>query len=86
MIVMNIGMSIAPVNTLLTLKGYDKALKPLFEKNKGERYCMVHVGSEGLVNASLETAMRTSGAAAKYTCNGTIAFATDGVSMTVEQN
>ena len=66
--------------------GYDKALKPLFEKNKGERYCMVHVGSEELVNASLKTAMLTSGAAAKYTCNGTIAFATDGVSMTVEQN
>ena len=66
--------------------GYDKALKPLFEKNKGERYCMVHVGSEELVNASLETAMRTSGAAAKYTFEGDIAFATDGISMTVEQN
>ena len=66
--------------------GYDKALKPLFEKNKGERYCMVHVGSKGLVNASLETAMRTSGAAAKFTYEGNIAFATDGVSMTAEQN
>ena len=66
--------------------GYDKALKPLFEKNKGERYCMVHVGSEGLVDASLVTAMRTSGAAAKFTYEGNIAFATDGISMTVEQN
>lgn len=27
MLVMNIGMSLAPINTLLTLKGYDKALK-----------------------------------------------------------
>ena len=27
MMVMNIGMSIAPVNTILTLKGYDKVLK-----------------------------------------------------------
>lgn len=27
MLVMNIGMSLAPINCLLTLKGYDKALK-----------------------------------------------------------
>ena len=68
--------------------GYDKALNPLFEKNKGERYCMVHVSTKNptVLNGSLVTAMRTSGAAAKYTCEGAIAFATDGVSMTVEQN
>ena len=34
MIVMNIGMSIAPVNTLLTLKGYDKVLKKAKSTNR----------------------------------------------------
>lgn len=34
MLVMNIGMSIAPLNTLLTLKGYDKALKKAKTTNK----------------------------------------------------
>ena len=66
--------------------GYDKALGNLLRENVGARYCMVHVGSQGLVDASLVTAMRTSGAAAKFTYEGNIAFATDGVSMTVEQN
>ena len=65
--------------------GYDKALGNLLRENKGARYCMVHVGSQGLVDASLVTAMRTSGAAAKFTYEGNIAFATDGVSMTAEQ-
>ena len=66
--------------------GYDKALGNLLRENTGLRYCMVHVGSKGLVDASLVTAMRTSGAAAKFTYDGDIAFATDGVSMTVAQN
>ena len=68
--------------------GYDSALHKLFDQNKGERYCMVHVSTKdsSVLKSSLETAMRTSGAAAKFTCNGTIAFATDGVSMTAEQN
>ena len=65
--------------------GYDKALAELFRKNRGLRYCMVHAGNEGLVEASLVTAMRASGAAAKFTYDGSIAFATDGVSMVVEQ-
>lgn len=34
MMVMNIGMSIAPVNTLLTLKGYDKVLKKAKTTNR----------------------------------------------------
>lgn len=34
MLVMNIGMSIAPINTLLTLKGYDKALKKVQKTNR----------------------------------------------------
>ena len=66
--------------------GYDKALAELLRRNTGLRYCMVHVGSESLVEASLVTAMRTSGAAAKFTYNGDITFATDGVSMIVHQN
>ena len=66
--------------------GYDKALGDLLRSNEGTvRYCMVHVGDESLVEASLVTAMRTSGGAAKYTCGGDIAFATDGVSMNVNQ-
>ena len=67
--------------------GYDKALAALLRSNMGSvRYCMVHAGNEGLVEGFLETAMRTSGAAAKFTYDGDIAFATDGVSMTVAQN
>ena len=67
--------------------GYDKALAELLRQNKGLRYCMVHVSTKNppVLDGSLVTAMRTSGAAAKYTCEGDIAFATDGVSMTVEQ-
>lgn len=34
MMVMNIGMSIAPVNTILTLKGYDKVLKKAKTTNR----------------------------------------------------
>ena len=66
--------------------GYDKALAELLRRNTGLRYCMVHAGSPSLVEASLVTAMRTSGAAAKFTYDGDIAFATDGTSMTVGQN
>ncbi len=66
--------------------GYDKALGNLLRENKGLRYCVVHAGDESLVEASLVTAMRTSGAAAKFTYDGDIAFATDGTSMTVNQN
>ena len=65
--------------------GYDKALGNLLRENTGLRYCMVHVGEESLAEASLITAIRASGAAAKFTCNGDISFATDGVSMTVNQ-
>ena len=65
--------------------GYDKALGTLLRENTGLRYCMVHVRNESVAEASLVTAMRASGAPAKYTCNGDIAFATDGVSMTVNQ-
>ena len=65
--------------------GYDKAVAELLRMNTGLRYCVVHAGSEGLVEASLVTAMRASGAAAKFTYNGDVAFATDGVSMVVEQ-
>lgn len=67
--------------------GYDKALGELLRKSKGVvRYCVVHAGDKSLVEASLVTAMRTSGAAAKFTYDGDIAFATDGTSMTVNQN
>ena len=65
--------------------GYDKALGSLLRKNTGLRYCMVHVGEESLAEASLITAIRSSGAASRFTCNGDISFATDGVSMTVNQ-
>ncbi|MBP3666736.1 MAG: MBL fold metallo-hydrolase [Clostridia bacterium] len=67
--------------------GYDKALGELLRKSKGVvRYCVVHAGDKSLVEASLVTAMRTSGAAAKFTYDGDIAFSTDGTSMTVNQN
>ncbi len=66
---------------------YDKALAALLRSNMGSvRYCMVHAGNKGLVEDFLVTAMRTSGGAAKFTYDGDIAFATDGVSMTVTQN
>ena len=65
--------------------GYDKALGSLLRENTGLRYCMVHVGDESSTEASLITAIRASGAVAKFTCNGNISFATDGVSMTVNQ-
>ena len=66
--------------------GYDKALGNLLRENTGLRYCVVHAGDESLVEASLVTAMRTSGAAAKFTYDGDIAFATDGTSMIIDQN
>ena len=65
--------------------GYDKALGDLLRANKGLRYCMVHAGNKSLVEASLITAMRASGAAAKFTSDGDISFATDGVSMVLNQ-
>ena len=66
--------------------GYDSAVAELFRNNMGLRYCVVHAGSESLVEASLVTAMRTSGAAAKFTYEGTVHFATDGHSMTLTQD
>ncbi len=66
--------------------GYDKAVGNLLRGNAGLRYCVVHAGDKSRVEASLVTAMRTSGAAAKFTYDGDIAFATDGKSMVVSQN
>ena len=65
--------------------GYDKALGDLLRMNSGLRYCMVHAGSASRVEANLVTAIRSAGAAAYFTYNGTVSFATDGVSMVVEQ-
>ena len=65
--------------------GYDKALGDLLRMNSELRYCMVHAGNASLVEANLVTAMRSVGAAAYFTYDGTVSFATDGVSMIVEQ-
>ncbi len=66
--------------------GYDKELGAFLRTLKGElRYCMVSVGDDSLVEASLVTAMRSSGAGTYYTYNGDIRLSTDGVSMTIEQ-
>lgn len=65
--------------------GYDKALGDLLRRCTGLRYCIVHAGSSSLVEASLVTAIRASGAAAKYTYDGEVSFATDGVTMVVYQ-
>ncbi len=65
--------------------GYDKALGDLLRVSTGLRYCVVHAGDESQVEASLITAMRSVGAAAYFTYGGDIRFATDGVSMVMEQ-
>jgi len=65
--------------------GYDKALGE-FIRNASPRYCTVCVGDESLVDFELKTAMRSVGAAAYYTYDGEIRFATDGTGMTVQQN
>ena len=64
---------------------YDKALGDLLRGSAGLRYCVVHADSASEVEAGLVTAMRSVGSAAYYTYDGDIFFATDGVSMTVEQ-
>jgi beta-lactamase superfamily II metal-dependent hydrolase len=67
--------------------GFDKAVRDLIHMSKGRvRYCVVHVGSKALVEASLETAMFSSGAASKFTFNGDLAFSTDGTAMVMTQN
>ena len=67
--------------------GYDKAVRDLIHMSKGRlRYCVVHAGSESLVDASLETAMFSSGAASKFTFNGDLAFSTDGSAMVMTQD
>lgn len=67
--------------------GYDKAVRDLIHMSKGRlRYCVVHAGSESLVDVSLETAMFSSGAASKFTFNGDLAFSTDGSAMVMTQN
>ena len=65
--------------------GYDKAIGNLFRGNHGLRYCVVHVRDESSAEASLVTAMRSSGASTRFTGNGDVAFATDGTIMTVSQ-
>lgn len=64
--------------------GYDKALGEFIQNSK-PRYCAVCAGGKSLVDASLVTAMRSVGAAAYYTYDGNISFATDGVSMIMTQ-
>lgn len=64
---------------------YDKALGDLLRGSAGLRYCVVHAGSAAEVEASLVTAMRSVGAAAYYTYDGDIAFATDGESMVMSR-
>ena len=67
--------------------GYDKAVRDLIHMSKGRlRYCVVHAGSESLVDASLKTAMFSSGAASKFTFNGDLAFSTDGSAMVMTQD
>lgn len=64
--------------------GYDKALGRFIQDVK-PRYCAVCVGDASLVEVGLVTAMRSVGAAAYYTCDGGIRFASDGVSMTMNR-
>ena len=67
--------------------GYDKAVRDLIHMSKGRlRYCVVHAGSESLVDAFLKTAMLSSGAASKFTFNGDLAFSTDGSAMVMTQD
>lgn len=64
---------------------YDKALGDLLRGCGGLRYCVVHAASPSEVEAKLVTAMRSVGAAAYFTYNGTVSFATDGVNMVLNQ-
>ncbi len=66
--------------------GYDKALGDLLRGCGNLRYCVVHAEDASLVEPSLVTAMRASGAAAYYTFGGDVRFATDGESMVVTQD
>lgn len=63
---------------------YDKALGE-FIRNAKPRYCAICVGDDSLVEDSLVTVMRSVGAAAYYTCDGELHFATDGVSMVMSR-
>ena len=65
---------------------YDKALGNLLRESEELRYCVIHAGAAAHVEASLTTAVRSTGAAAYYTYGGDVHFATDGVSMIVEQD
>ncbi len=66
---------------------YDKALTTLLQSVKLDiRYCVVSVGKAELVEASLVTAMRGAGARAFFTYDGPARFATDGVTMQMEQD
>ncbi len=66
--------------------GFDKEMGDFLRAAKGElRYCVVSVGTPDLVDASLVTAMRTSGAGVYYTYNGTVRLSTDGVTMMMDQ-
>ncbi len=65
---------------------YDKELSEFLRAETGHlRYCVVSVGSEDLVENSLVTAMRATGAGQYFTYNGHIRIATDGATMTIEQ-
>ncbi len=66
---------------------YDKQLSEFLRAETGSlRYCVVSVGSAELVENSLITAMRASGAAQYFTYNGHIRIVTDGTTMTIEQS
>ncbi len=66
---------------------YDKELSEFLRAETGHlRYCVVSVGSSDLVENSLVTAMRATGAGQYYTYNGPIRLATDGSTMTIEQS
>ncbi len=65
---------------------YDKGLSEFLRAETGHlRYCVVSVGMEKLVENSLVTAMRATGAAAYYTYNGHVSIATEGTIMSIEQ-
>ncbi len=65
---------------------YDKQLSDFLRAETGHlRYCVVSVGSASLVENSLITALRATGAGQYFTYNGHIRIATDGSTMTVEQ-
>lgn len=65
--------------------GYDKALSTLLRQSPSLRYSIIHTASSSDVEPNLLTAIRSTGSAPYYTYNGSISFATDGVSMVVVQ-